>query len=78
MHIRLWHNPYNGGWIGFDRKRVKRFHCGGFSEDYKYAHLNDGKPDIDRSIWWCFFGFWGRIYLQTWPWQQNPRKRFER
>ncbi|MFV1089981.1 hypothetical protein QML66_27745 [Klebsiella pneumoniae] len=70
MRINLWNRVYNGGWIWFDVKQIKRFDCGGFGKDYKYAYLNNGKPDIDRSIWWCFFGFCGRIYLQKWPWQK--------
>lgn len=74
MHIRLWHSPYNSGSIWFDRKQIKRFDFGGFSKDYKYAHVNDGKPDIDRTIWWCFFGFCGHILLQSWPWQKHPAK----
>lgn len=68
IKVRLWNSPYNGGWIWFDRKQIKCFRFGGFSKDYKYAYLNNGEPEIDRTIYWCIFGFCGRFTLQTWPW----------
>lgn len=73
IKVKLWHGVYNGGWVWFDREQTKRLSCGGFREDYKYSYLNDGKPDRDRTVWWCFFGFCGKIHLQTWPWQKDPR-----
>jgi hypothetical protein len=70
MHIRLWHAPYNGGWIGFDRKQWRRWACG-----WKVGPQNSWKGGPDPVLWWCFGGFWGRILLQSWPWQKNPGAR---
>lgn len=59
LNVCLWHGPYNGGWVWFDKKHWKRFSCGW------------RRP----KLWWCFGGFCGRITLQTWPWARNPMKR---
>lgn len=66
INVRLWHSPYNGGWIRFDRKQWRRWACG-FG-----ASRNDWKGGQDPVLWWCFGGFWGRIILQSWPWQTDP------
>ena len=55
-HVRLWHGPYNGGWVWFDKKQWKRFSCGWHSP----------------TLWWCFGGFCGRLTLQSVPWGKDP------
>lgn len=57
MNIRLWDAPYNGGWIYFDKRNLKR--CAG------------GWIKSDHKLWWAVFGFSGSIILQTWPWQKR-------
>jgi len=58
MNIRLWHSPYNGGWIWFAPRNLKRFSGGWIARDHK--------------LWWALFGFSGSITLQTWPWHRSP------
>ncbi len=57
FHVRLWNAPYNGGWVWFDSKQIRRF-SGGWE-----------KP----TLWWCFAGFCGRFTLQTLPWKGRVR-----
>lgn len=59
MNVRLWHNPYNGGWIWFSRNNLRRFDWG-----------RDGV-----KVWWAILGFSGSILLQSWPWQRYPGVR---
>lgn len=59
LNVSLWHSPYNGGWIWFDRKQWKRFDCGW------------RRP----TLWWCFAGFCGRLTLQSTPWGKDPGAR---
>lgn len=68
MKVNLWHRPYNGGWVYFDRKQVKRWRCGWGHVDYNHV----GEREVEPVLWWCFFGFCGRITIQSWPWQKNP------
>ena len=56
IRVNLWGRPYNGGWVWFDKKQIKRF-------DYGWH-----KP----TLWGCVFGICWRITLQTWPWQHKP------
>ena len=56
MNIRLWHDPYNGGWIWFSRDNLKRFEAGRAGKKY----------------WWAILGFSGSITIQSWPWQKSP------
>ncbi len=58
-HVRLWHSPYNGGWIWFDRKQLKRF----------------ASRWRRQTLWWCLFGFCGRLTLQSTPWGKDPGNR---
>lgn len=74
IHIKLWHSPFNGGWIGFDRKQWKRFSFGWNGKEYD--HL--GNLEEDRTLWWCIFGFWGRILIKTWPWQKHPGPKYRK
>ncbi len=53
MHIKLWNPPFNGGWIWFNKKNIKRFSCGWIKED--------------RKLWWAVLGFSGSLLLQTPP-----------
>jgi hypothetical protein len=73
MNVRLWHAPYNGGWIWFDRTQLRRFACG-----WGVARTDWKGGGRDPVLWWCFGGFCGRIVLQSWPWQTNPGKALER
>lgn len=61
MKIRLWHSPYNGGWIWFDRANLRRCQIGWRHENW--------------SLWWAILGFSGGIKIQSWPWQRNPATR---
>ena len=56
MNVQLWHSPYNGGWVWFDRKNLGRFAWGWRKE----------------KLWWAIFGFSGSFTLQSWPWQKRP------
>lgn len=55
MHVRLWNDPCNGGWIWWSRQNLTRFSAGW------------DRP----QLWWAVFGFSGSITLQTWPWQKR-------
>ena len=70
MNIRLWHAPYNGGWIWFDRAQWRRFACG-----WRPQIGSEWKGGPDPVLWWCFGGFCGRILLRSWPWQPYPGPR---
>lgn len=59
INVSLWHSPYNGGWVWFDKKQLKRF-------DYGWR-----RP----TLWWCLCGFCGRITLQSTPWGKDPGER---
>jgi hypothetical protein len=71
LHVRLWHSPYNGGWIRFDGSQWRRFRCGWG------AGRHDWKGGPDPVLWWCLFGFCGYILIQSWPWQKDPGKRLK-
>lgn len=57
MHVRLWHSPYNGGWIWFNAANIGRCSIG------RHGH----------KFWGAVFGLSWSIILQTWPWQKSPR-----
>lgn len=61
MRIRLWHSPYNGGWIWFSRENLKRIDAGWEPRNHK--------------LWWALFGFSGSIILRSWPWQRPPGEK---
>lgn len=61
MHVRLWHGPYNGGWVWFTRDNLRRCAVGWERRNHK--------------LWWAIFGFSGLIILQTWPWKRDPRRK---
>lgn len=54
MNIRLWSSPYNGGWIWFDRRNLKR------------CSIGWNRP----QFWGAIFGISWSILLQTWPWER--------
>lgn len=58
MRIRLWHSPYNGGWIWFARRNLNRFEWGWDGEDHK--------------LWWAILGFSATFTIQTAPWGKRP------
>lgn len=62
MNVNLWHGPYNGGWVWWSKRNLRRFSGGWIVED--------------RKLWWAVIGFSGLIILQTWPWQKNPFRPF--
>lgn len=52
IKVKLWHAPYNGGWVGFDRRQWKAFRFGyGLRE---YNHI--GEEEMEPVLHWCFFG----------------------
>ncbi len=63
-HIKLWNTPYNGGWIWFDRKQMKRFSGGYGIKDTDHV----GGEYIEPTLWWCIGGFCGRFLICEWPW----------
>lgn len=66
MRLKLWHFPYNGLSIWFDRANLRRCKIGW--GDIRQDHVN-------WSFWWAIFGFSGGLTLQSWPWQQNPARK---
>lgn len=59
MYVRLWHSPYNGGWIWFDRSNLRRCEIG-------WGGIR---------LWWAIFGFSGSLTIQSWPWQSAHDNR---
>jgi hypothetical protein len=57
--VRLWHDPYNGGWVWFSREHLFSFRAAWH------------RP----KLWWTIFGFCGSLTLQSWPWRQSPAHR---
>jgi hypothetical protein len=58
MRVRLWDSPYNGGWIWFARRNLRRFSFG-----------RDGS-----TFWWAILGFSGSITIQNWPGRRRRRE----
>lgn len=60
MRVRLWRSPYNGGWIWFSRRNLRRFSAGWIGND--------------RKLWWALLGFSGSITIQTSPLRKQNKQ----
>jgi hypothetical protein len=75
FNVRLWHSPYTGGWVWFDKSQWR--HCrGGWGVGEPKRGAGSYKREWTPVLWWCLFGFCGRIIIQTWPWQKNPGEKY--